>query len=73
MTGSLLPNSVNMTYVEEVPKLIDSRVQVKELTQIEESHHHADRIQRTLSRSALHGAEYLLEKVCHGKNEPKTK
>lgn len=70
MAGSQLPNSVNMTYVKEVPELIDNQVQVKNPTHIEESHNHAYCFWKILGRRALYGEYYLLEKAWHGKSEP---
>lgn len=73
MVGSQLPNSFNMAYVEEVKEFVDSKVQVKELAQVKESHHHTNRVLKTLSRSTPHGADYLLEEIWHGKVNPFTK
>lgn len=62
-------NSVNVANVKKVPKLIDDEVQVEDLAQIKESHHHADHIWRTLGTNAFHEEDYLREEAWHGKNE----
>ena len=62
-----------MAYIKELPKLVGSQVQVKEPAQVMKPDHHADRVQRAMSRSTLHGADHLLEESGIGKVNPNTK
>ncbi|KAM2448796.1 hypothetical protein PS1_018958 [Malus domestica] len=59
--------------LKEAPKLIYGQAKIKEPAQVRESHHRTNCIWGTLSISAFHGADHILEKMRYGKSKSQHK